>query len=97
MLLAPVPNSDSSLILPPDQAAHSVSQPARRMAAHQGLSDIFVFHIWFDLWGADFSLEILCDKSQLFIPTWWQGRIFSYESYGKICLVSAVGQNLGFC
>lgn len=63
----------------------------------QSLSDSFVFlDIWDDLWGADFLLGTLCDKSQLFIPTWRWGRLFPYESDGKICLVSAVCQNLGF-
>lgn len=75
----------------------SVSQPARYIVVCQSLSDSFVFlDIWDDLWGADFLLGTLCDKSQLFIPTWRWGRLFPYESYRKICLVSAVCQNLGF-
>ena len=75
----------------------SVSQSARYIVVCQSLSDSFVFlDIWDDLWGADFLLGTLCDKSQLFIPTWRWGRLFPYESYRKICLVSAVCQNLGF-
>lgn len=59
----------------------------------QSLSDSFVFlDIWDDLWGADFLLGTLCDKTELFIPTWRRGKIFSYESYGKTCLVSAVSE-----